>query len=273
LVIGLLLIFILLFILRFLLRIAFFTLVERFILAIRQLRKAPVKNSFMGGLQAVYDGLKLFSKVILVRGNTIKDLYIFSPLIIFLILWQEIIVIPYDFIFLSFIYRSLYFLSLVGSLVYFIIISGLMRVSKYSLMGAIRSSSQSISYEVIFFFLIFIYVGISYSFILISNDFLIINVFFILIFFITILVELGRAPFDFPESERELVRGVNTELSSSLFVLFFLSEYGFILFFRVLFSFLFFTLNIFWSMFVFILIGFIRVIYPRLKFDYLMGLF
>jgi len=56
-----------------------------------------------------------------------------------------------------------------------------------------------------------------------------------------ILVELGRAPIDFRERERELVRGYNLEFGGVLFILFFLSEYGFLLYWSSLTRYLFFS--------------------------------
>jgi len=63
------------------------------------------------------------------------------------------------------------------------------------------------------------------------------------VFFISILAETNRAPFDLPEAEAELVAGYNLEYSSIIFAMFFLGEYGNILMMSTLFSILFLGVN------------------------------
>ncbi|KAK6020688.1 NADH dehydrogenase, partial [Ostertagia ostertagi] len=109
----------------------------------------------MGVLQALLDGVKLLKK-------------------------EQIL--PVGSSDLSFL--LLFFLCLIGFSVYTILISGVVRKSKYGIVGALRASSQ-----------------------------------------IIVIAELNRAPFDFAEGERELVRGYNVEYGSVAFVLLFLSEY------------------------------------------------
>lgn len=253
--------------------VAFLTLLERNFLGFTQIRVSPNKSSFSGILQAVYDGVKLLSKISLKPFNNFNLYFFFTPILIFSILFLEWLVIPFFFNFIRFINRILIFLSLVGFLVYLILFSGLFSVSKYSLLGSLRRRSQRISFELVFFFFTFIYINQLKSFAFFRNWAFLFNLFIVFLIFLLVLVELGRAPFDFPESESELVRGYNTEFRRILFVLIFLREYGFIIIFGVLIRALFFNFRLL-TQFIFIsLILIIRSVYPRRKYDYLMGFF
>jgi NADH-ubiquinone oxidoreductase chain 1 len=160
----------------------------------------------------------------------------------------------------------------VGFRVYTTLIRGVVRKSKYPILGSVRSSSQSISFEIAFSIYIFclIFNLNIYTF----QPFINLNLVFLLIpFIIIILAELNRAPFDFSEGERELVSGFNVEYSSVGFVFLFLREYGVLIIFSVLFSVLFFDfrLLIYFSMFRILI--FIRSSYPRYRYDMLISFF
>ena len=92
----------------------------------------------------------------------------------------------------------------------------------------------------------------------------------LIIFFIIILGETRRIPFDFVERESELIAGFNVEFSSVYFSIFFIYEYGIILFFRILIRIIFSTFFlIFIIIFIFI---HIRTSFPRIRYDQIIKL-
>merc|ERR1712228_899803 len=127
----------------------------------------------------------------------------------------------------------LYLLAISSLSVYGIILAGWASNSKYSFLGAIRSSAQMISYEVSIGFIILSVVICSSSFNLTKIVLSQINVWFFiplfpmfLMFCVSMLAETNRHPFDLPEAEAELVSGYNVEYSAMTFALFFLGEYA-----------------------------------------------
>lgn len=118
--------------------------------------------------------------------------------------------------------------------VYGIIIAGWASNSKYAFLGALRSAAQMISYEVSIGLVILPVILMSGSLnfveiVIAQNK----NGWFVfpllpsaIIFFISMIAETNRAPFDLPEAEAELVAGYNVEYSSIIFAMFFLGEYS-----------------------------------------------
>ena len=252
--------------------IAFITLYERHLLGLSQNRIGPTVVSFKGVLQAFMDGLKLIKKEQILPYNSSIFLFLFVPGMAFVIMLVDWMVIPYTFFFLSFPFSIIFFLCLVGFGVYTTIIRGVVRKSKYPMLGSVRSRSQRVSFEIafsIYLFCIIFHFNI-YSFIPLFN----INLIFILLpFILIILAELNRAPFDFSEGERELVRGFNVEYSRVGFVFLFLREYGMLIIFRVLFSVLFLYFSLLGYFLIFSLLIFIRRSYPRYRYDILIRFF
>lgn len=189
----------------------------------------------------------------------------------FTLFYLEFIALPYWFSFITVYWSFLLIIILLAVNVYFLIMGGIFSKSKYSYLGGMRSRVASVSYEIIFSIniLIFILYNKSYTLVRFINIGVIILFFR---FFISVLVELGRTPFDYSESERELVRGFNTEYRRVGFVLLFLKEYGRLLFFRVITSVLFFNNRFLITIFVFSLFIFIRRRYPRFRYDHIINL-
>lgn len=139
---------------------------------------------------------------------------------------------------------SLVIFFCVGSIIVFsVLMAGWSSNSKYSLIGSLRSVAQSISYESVFSTLIVLVMIFLISFsirrgVLLSSPLIL---FLFPVWVICTLAETHRAPFDFSESESELVSGFNTEYSGAYFAFIFLSEYTVLLYSCILISFLFFS--------------------------------
>jgi NADH-quinone oxidoreductase subunit H len=126
----------------------------------------------------------------------------------------------------------LYILAIASVGIYGIVLAGWSSGSTYSLLGAVRSSAQIISYEVamaLSLVAVFLYAGsMSTSEIVAAQQDLWFGVILLpsfLIYMVSMVGETNRAPFDLPEAEGELVGGFHTEYSSIKFAFFFLAEY------------------------------------------------
>ena len=291
---------ILLLVVPLLLSVAYLTLAERKIIGWMQLRKGPNRTGFLGLLQPIADALKLIFKEPIIPRGADKFLFLLAPIITFSLAMIGWAAIPIDnFVIANLNVGVMYVLAISSLGVYGIIIAGWASNSKYAFLGAIRSAAQMVSYEVA--------MGLCIICVLLTTgtlnlteivnaqkempfymDLLLFPMF--VVFFISILAETNRHPFDLPEAESELVAGYNVEYSSMPFALFFLGEYanmilmssftvllfmgGWLPPFKLEFlnfipGFIWFILKIMFCLFIFI---WVRASVPRFRYDQLMRL-
>ncbi len=288
-------------ILPLLIGVAYFTLFERKVIASMQRRRGPNVVGFFGLLQPLADGLKLLLKETVLPSSANLFLFILAPILTFMLSLLGWAVIPFDLnmVFADIGIGLLYVFAVSSLGVYGILLSGWASNSKYAFLGSLRSAAQMVSYEVSIGFIIIGVILCSGSLnlhdIVLSQQtvpFFIPLFPFFLMFFISALAETNRHPFDLPEAEAELVAGYFVEYSAMGFALFFLGESANILFMCALSSILFlggwvspfsflsfipsFIPGFFWFSFklCFILFLFIwvRVAFPRYRYDQLMRL-
>ena len=218
-----------------LISVAYFTIAERKLMGIIQRRKGPNVIGFIGLLQPLADGLKLFAKETILPSNSNLSVFLFAPALTFILSLIGWAVIPFsEEVVLADLNVGILYLFAVSSLsVYGIVMAGWSSNSKYPFLGALRSAAQMISYEVSLGFIIINVCICAGSFnltsIVLSQEkiWYCIPLFPAFIMFsISMLAETNRHPFDLPEAEAELVSGYNVEYSAMTFALFFLGEYA-----------------------------------------------
>lgn len=226
---------ILLLVVPLILGIAYLTLAERKVIAAMQLRRGPNVVGPFGLLQPIADGLKLLHKETIIPKASNPLLFLLAPVLTFSLSLAAWAVIPLDLgLVLADINVGILYLFAISSLgVYGIIIAGWASNSKYAFLGALRSAAQMISYEVsmgLVIIAVLLCVGsLNLTKIVQAQE----NLWFaiphfpmLIVFFISILAETNRTPFDLAEAEAELVAGYHVEYSSLAFALFFLGEYA-----------------------------------------------
>ena len=221
---------------------AYMTLFERKVIARMQNRYGPNRVGPFGLLQPIADGVKLVFKEQIIPKAAKKPIYILAPMISLTVALCSFAVIPVGPASLNIFGTKpwladlnigiLYILAVSSLGVYGITLGGWSSGNKYSLMGAIRSSAQIISYE--------LSLGLSLLGVVIIAGSLNMNAivesqkyiwFFIPqivafgIYVVAAIAEVNRAPFDLPEAEQELVAGYHTEYSGLRFAMYFAAEY------------------------------------------------
>nr|WMW23646.1 NADH dehydrogenase subunit 1 [Hiatella sp. J YW-2023] len=222
-----------------LISVAFFIVVERKGLGHFQLRHGPNKPGIKGIIQALADGVKLMCKDWFIPSSANKGLFVMGPVFMFCVSFGGWVILP--IVFTSFYFKTslLYYLSLGALSVYGVFMCGWSSNSQYSMLGSMRALAQSISYEVIMGTILFcpcMFIGglSIFSFLGKEGIYMGLMVEVFCIWWIVLLAETNRAPFDFVEGESELVAGFNVEYGGFGFALIALAEYGSIFFSSVL---------------------------------------
>ena len=222
--------------------VAFYTLFERKVIGLFHLRVGPNKVSIVALVQPLLDALKLFTKQNLVPLRANKYVYVLAPQIGLFLAFFVWLTLPNLYLIVSINYRIVLFFCVGSVIVFSVLLSGWSSNSKYRLIGRLRSVAQSISYESVFRTLIvmLMILILSYSIRSLFSQSSVLFLVFFPIWIICTLAEGHRAPFDFSESESELVSGFNTEYSGANFAFCFLAEYAILLYSCFLITYIFF---------------------------------
>jgi NADH-quinone oxidoreductase subunit H len=233
-----------------LLAVAYTVLLERKLVGRIQNRWGPSRVGPFGLLQPLVDGAKSFLKEDIIPTGVYRPLYLIAPILALGCALISIGVVPFGvpvsvagspplFQIANVNIGLLVILAVTSIGVYGIALAGWSSNSKYSLLGALRSSAQLVSYELA--------LGLSLVGVVLragslnlrviveqqaTQGMLSWNVFGgmqFVAFFIYLMAayaETNRSPFDLPEAESELTGGYHTEYSSMKFAMFFMAEYA-----------------------------------------------
>jgi NADH-quinone oxidoreductase subunit H len=231
------------------------TVVERKLLARFTLRYGPNRVGPYGTLQIIADMFKMFFKEEVVPKHVDRLVFLMAPglalmpaLMAFAVvpIAGESFTLPFEVFgstitinpWIADVNVGLLYILAIGSLgTYGVILGGWSSNNKYSLLGGLRTSSQMLSYELpmgMALLSVIILVGSMQLTEIVDFQasrwggmfwIVVVQPLAFLIFFICGLAEAGRAPFDLPETENELIAGFDTEYGAMKFGLFFGAEY------------------------------------------------
>lgn len=298
---------IILIVIPLLLGVAYLTYAERKVIGYIQVRIGPNRVGWFGLLQPFADLIKLIHKEIIIPTRSNKYLFVIAPLFALAPALAGWAVIPFqkEIVLANPDAGVLYLFALSSLSVYGVLIAGWASNSKYAMLGALRSTAQTVSYEIAMGFAL---VGVllaagsmNITEVVLSQRGGMLHWWFVplfplfMVFWIAAIAETNRAPFDLAEGESEIVAGFHVEYSGIGFALFFLAEYASMILISAVMALLFmggwlspfegvaglgdvffFVPGIVWlllkiSLFLFVYLW-IRATFPRYRYDQLMRL-
>ncbi len=213
---------------------AIMTVVERRLLGLWQDRYGPNRVGPFGSLQLIADMIKIFFKEDWIPPFADRTLFVLAPAIAMASLLLSFMIIPItpNWGVADLNIGLLFFFAMAGINVYSVLLGGWASGNKYALIGALRASAQTLSYEVFMGLSLMGVVALAGSFnmrdIVQAQEglwFIIPQFFGFLTFLIAGIAVTHRHPFDQPEAEQELADGYHIEYSSMKFGMFFIGEY------------------------------------------------
>jgi NADH-quinone oxidoreductase subunit H len=225
---------------------AYLTLFERRVLARMQVRIGPNRAGPFGILQPIADGIKLIFKEELIPTRANKLIFVLAPVITVFPALVITAVIPWGgkvvlfgreiSLYIADVSVGVIYIAAIASIaVYGITLAGWSSNNKYAMLGGLRATAQMISYELalgLAFVTPMILAGSMRILDIIEAQreygwlaWLLFQPLAPIIFLISSVAEVNRAPFDMPEAEQELTAGYHTEYSGMKFALFFMAEY------------------------------------------------
>ncbi|MBI3962715.1 MAG: NADH-quinone oxidoreductase subunit NuoH [Deinococcus sp.] len=213
---------------------------ERRLLAFIQVRRGPNRVGPAGLLQPLADALKFVFKESILPSRADRLIYLLAPLMAMVPALMTFAVIPVGGlgsqpVLITDVNVALLYVLALGSLgVYGIILGGWASGSKYSILGALRSTAQLVSYELSLGVAVMGVILLSGTLSLVGiveqqrqfTWFVFLQPLGFILFFIAAIAETNRVPFDLPEAETELVAGYHTEYSGMRFAFYYLAEYA-----------------------------------------------
>lgn len=207
---------------------------ERKIAGFIQQRLGPNRLGPFGVFQTIADAMKLLTKEDIIPSRTDRFIFKTAPMLFIIVSVMLYAVLPMgkDMAIVDLNVGLFYFISLGSLSTICLLMAGWGSNNKWSLLGAMRSVAQMVSYEIPLAFSLLGVVMIAGS--LNLNEivsaqnrvwFIILQPVAFLTYFIAATAELNRGPFDMPEAEQELTAGAYTEYTGMRWALFFLAEY------------------------------------------------